>query len=345
MRALTEAEARVVGALLGSALVTERARLKRAGVPRSTYHAARRRAYDEGWLRDRYVPNPVEFGLPFGSFSLARPFAERLGAFLASSERDPSVVFQASSPQLAVTIGFHPSETAARSAVDAMTSGGLAGWSSSVVADLRGPAVPVYFDYEGPFDHLGEVVGAEGYPQGLGGTPAEGAPGPEVFAVRRKSWGATSLVRRPFGTGADERPAHRVGPVSLPWGQRRLLNQGWFAHRVLLDPALLPPFRGRSAPVVVFLSGTLRSGGRPEELFAALTREAQVFPFLFATGDGRVILGALGQAPGPAEVPPGRASVMGVLRQRVEGIEILQESGQLLRAQIDHRYDRLFPNG
>ncbi len=343
MRTLTEAEARVVGALLGSTLVTERSRLHRAGVPRSTYHAARRRAYSEGWLRDRYIPNPVEFGLPFATFTLSRPFAERLGAFVQDRSRDGSVVFLASSPQLALAIAFHPTAEAASEAVTLPERERLAGWSFGIIADLREPSVPVYFDFEGSFSHLGEVEGAEGYPQGLGGGPPHGASRPEEFATRRRGWGAGELVRRPFQGPDGARAAHRIGPVGLPWGQRKLLNQGWMAHRVLLDPVELPPFRGRSAPMQVFVVGAFRANARPEELFAALTRDAQVYPFLFAVGGGKLLLGALGQPPATAgSLPSERASVMGVLKQRLEGIEILQEPAALLKTQIDHRYDRLF---
>lgn len=344
MRTLTDAEARVVGALLGSTLLTERARLHRAGVPRSTYHAARRRAYAEGWLRDRYVPNPVEFGLTHATFVLSRPFAERLGGYLQEQARDGSVVFLASSAQLAFAIAFHRSPADASRTAAAVTEQGFAGAAFSIIADLRGPSVPVYFDYEGLFAHLGEVEGAEGYPQGLGGAPSTRELSPEEYAARRSSWGATELSHRPFPNSDGERPAHRVGPVGLPWGQRRLLNQGWFSHRVLLDPTQLPAFRGRSAPMQVFVTGTLQSGARPEELFASLTQRARVFPFLFAVGSGRVLIGALGQG-APTESAPlmgSRPSVMGVVRERLEGIEILQEPVQQLRTQVDHRYDRLF---
>ncbi|MCI4317338.1 MAG: hypothetical protein L3J96_02260, partial [Thermoplasmata archaeon] len=109
-RTLTDAEAQVIGALLASTRVTERSRLHRAQVPRSTYHAARRRAYSEGWLRDRYIPNPVEYGLPYASISLARPFADRLAPNLAVRRQDVATVYLASSPQLVLSVGWHDTE-------------------------------------------------------------------------------------------------------------------------------------------------------------------------------------------------------------------------------------------
>jgi len=70
VRGLTDAEARVIAVLLAARPDRERERLRLVTVPRSTYHAIRRRAYDEGWLRDRYVPHPVAFGRPFVTFLL-----------------------------------------------------------------------------------------------------------------------------------------------------------------------------------------------------------------------------------------------------------------------------------
>lgn len=346
MRTLTEAEARVLGALLASTLVTERPRLKRAQVPRSTYHAARRRAYAEGWLRDRYIPNPVEFGLPYATFTLTRPFADRLPEFLARGGQDLNTVYLAAGAQVALAIGFYERQGAAEEVATSPVRSGAAAWSFSLVVDLREPSVPVYFDYEGSFAHLGEAEGAEGYPQGLGGAPPATERTEAELGGRRASWAATELVHRPFDAVSAGREAHRVGPLGLPWGQQRMLNQGWIVHRVLLDPARLPPFRGRSADQQVFVVGTLRSGARPEELFAMLTRDCRVFPFLFVVAGRRLLLGALGRPPGAPPEPPNarpRRSVMATLQERVEGIEILQEPAAQFRVELDHRYDRLFP--
>jgi hypothetical protein len=346
VRTLTEAEAQVIGSLLASTLVTERSRLKRAQVPRSTYHAARRRAYAEGWLRDRYIPNPVEFGLPFASFSLVRPFADRVPEFLAGRSADPGTVYLAAGSQIALAIGFYAERKEADRVGARPIQSSTASWSFPLTADLREPSVPVFFDYEGSFAHLGGAEGAEGYPQGVGGRPPGSERSDPELRSRRGSWAATELVHRPFVAVEEGRGAHRIGPLGLPWGQQKMLNQGWIVHRVLLDPARLPPFRGRSADQQVFVVGTFRANARPEELFASLTRDCRVFPFLYAAADGRFLMGALGRPPGEppesADVRP-RRSVMATLQERVEGIEILQEPAGQFRLELDHRYDRLFP--
>jgi hypothetical protein len=345
-RTLTDAEAQVIGALLASTRVTERSRLQRAQVPRSTYHAARRRAYSEGWLRDRYIPNPVEYGLPFASISLARPFADRLAPNLAVRRQDVATVFLASSPQLVLSVGWHDTEHSARRTAEQPVTQGYAAWAFPLVVDLTAPSLPVYFDFEGTFAHLGGNATPEGYPQGLGGnapTPVRAAGSPQE---RRSSWGISELVHRPIQEAGGGRAPHLVGPLGLPWGQQRLLNQGWASHRVLLDPARLPPFRGRSADQQVFVVGTLRESADAPGLFLALTRGCRVFPYLFASSERRILLGALGQTPGLAVVDPNqppRTSVLQTLQAHLEGIEILQEPASHLQVNVDHRYELLFP--
>jgi len=345
-RTLTEAEAQVIGALLASTRVTERSRLQRAAVPRSTFHAARRRAYAEGWLRDRYIPNPATYGLPFVGVVLARPFADRLAPFLEDRANDESTIFLASSPQIVLSIGWYPTQAQARHAVERPQTAGFASWSFPLVAETSTAALPVYFDFEGTFAHLRGDTTPEGYPQGLGGAIPTLPRTPGTAVELRSTWGVTELVHRPFDGDTSGRAPHLVGPFGLPWGQQRLLNHGWVSHRVLLDPARLPGFRGRLADQQVFVVGTLLGGVKAPDVFEALTRDCRVFPYLFAASEGRVLIGALGQGPGSrsaeASVPP-RAPVLRTLRERMEGIEILQESAPAFQLTIDHRYDRLFP--
>jgi hypothetical protein len=350
VRTLTEAEGRVIAVLLGTSPSNERERLKRAGVPRSTYHAARRRAYQEGWLKDRYIPDPARFGRPWVSIVVARPFADRLEELGVRWSRDPACVVASLGGQGALGVFFHPTEAAARRVVDGVTGDALGSGSLSVVADVNAPEVPVYFDYEGLWGHLAAIPGTLSYPNGLGGG-AGGASASAPTISGHQRWGATQLVHRPFTTEAQERGGHLVGPFGLPFSQQKLLRLGWVSYRVLLEPSALPPYRGRSADQVVFVSGSLRAGRRPEELFAELTRDCRVYPFLFATHGDRILLGALGRAPTSgsaavaAEAGPTdpRRPVMATLQASLGAIEVLQEPASAFRTIVDHRYDRLLP--
>jgi hypothetical protein len=121
-----------------------------------------------------------------------------------------------------------------------------------------------------------------------------------------------------------------------------MLSRGWVDHRALLDPAPLPPYHGKSPDLVVLVGGVPRAGALPDELFSRLTRECQVFPFLFVVGTDRWLLGALGAStPPPPDTSSPRRPVLATLQEYLEGIEILQEASNHFVPRVDHRYDRL----
>jgi hypothetical protein len=207
----------------------------------------------------------------------------------------------------------------------------------------------VFFDYEGLWTHLARLPGTATYPSGLGGN-FPGSDGPASPPTNHQKWALGELLRRPFAGGAAARAGHLVGPFGLPFSQQKMLRDGWIAHRVFLYPSRLPPYQGRSAEQVVFVSGRLRKGARPEELFATLTRECRVFPFLFVVHEDRLLMGALGRTPGssagrdlPTADDLARRAVMPTLQTALEGIDVLQELTTQLRIVVDLRFDRLLP--
>ena len=315
-------------------------------VPRSTYHAVRRRAYEEGWLRDRYIPHPLPLGLPWTTFLVARPFADRVEEFGRTVAQEPGNVVLWSGSQTALAVTFRAKANEAKRLLDRIESGRLSAppWSVTVRADS--PTVPVYFDFEGLWCHLAALDGTLAYPHGLGGPLAEQREEEgEVSLSAHQRWAVGELLRRPFVATDQGRGAHLVGPFGLPFSQRKMLAKGWVTHRTLLDPSRVPEHRGKSVDQVVFISGSPKPGARPENLFATLTRECRVFPFLFVVGADRWLLSALGGSnPPPADSGLPRRPVLPTLREYLEGIEILQESAQGFVAQVDHRYDRLLPS-
>jgi hypothetical protein len=350
MRFLTDAEGRIIAVLLGASPSSERDRLHRAGVPRSTYHAARRRAYEEGWVQDRYVPDPVRLGFPWATFVLLRPFADRIEALSKRWSEDPSNVLSWWSPQMALGVFLHGSAKDADRLVRGLDADRAASSVTTLTAHLTEPEVPVFFDYEGLWTHLALLPGTITYPNGLGGN-FPGADGPSTAPSAHQAWALGELIRRPFTAGAEGRAAHLVGPFGLPFSQQKMLRDGWITHRVFLYPARLPPYQGRSADQIVLISGQLRNGARPEELFATLTRECRVFPFLYAVHGDRLLLGALGRTPGvPAPGGPGggdppRRAVMPTLQGALVGIDVTQDLATQVRTVVDMRFDRLVPPG
>ncbi|HXW66433.1 MAG TPA: hypothetical protein VEL82_00890 [Thermoplasmata archaeon] len=341
MRALTEAEARVIAVMLAARPDRERERLRQVEVPRSTYHAVRRRAYEEGWLRDRYVPHPVPLGLPHVTFLVARPYADRQPEFLREVSADAGNVVLWSGSQLALAVLFHARPDSGPKLADRLERHRLLASPIAMTVRADAPTVPVYFDFEGLWCHLTGTEGTLAYPHGLGG-PLDGKDdgGPAPLS-KHQEWALGELLRRPFDAVAQERGGHLVGPFGLPFSQRKMLMRGWIAHRTLLEPGRLPPYQGRSPSQVVLVSGTPKAGARPELLFSTLTRECLVFPFLFVVGTERWLLAALG-GDGPTAAPDsGRRPVLPTLRAALEGIEVLQEPASNFVSSVDHRYDRL----
>ena len=343
MRELTDAEARVIAAVLSASPERERERLLRADVPRSTYHAARKRAYEEGWLRDRYVPDPSRFGRPHATFVLVRPFVDRSSELVENWRSEQSNVVLWSSPQIALGVFFWSTKDAERRWVSRFDQRRLVSWKLVLGADLDGPSVPVYFDHEGLWAHLSDLAGTVAYPHGLGGLPL----GAETAAPSSKAhleWALGELIARPFRAVAQGKAGHLVGPFGLPFSHQRLLAKGWVTHRVFLDPSRLPAYRGRSADQVFFITGSLRSGAQPETLFATLTRDCRVFPFLYVLSQDRLLIGALGGHPTNRSAADGaRRPVMATVQEAVQGIEIVHEEVANLAMIVDHRYDKLFP--
>jgi hypothetical protein len=347
LRALTESEARVIAVLLAARPDRERERLRQVEVPRSTYHAVRRRAYEEGWLRDRYIPHPVPLGRPHVTFLVARPYADRLAEFSRAVADDPGNVALWTGTQLAVAVFFHRKPTEGARVGAQIEKDHSAAPPLSITVSADGPTVPVYFDFEGLWCHLAGLEGTLAYPHGLGGSsdpPPDGEETKTAPLTSHQQWAIGELLRRPFTASEQGRGGHLVGPFGLPFSQRRMLAKGWIAHRTFLEPARLPPYQGRSADQIVLLSGTPKPGARPEQLFATLTRDCRVFPFLFVVGEGRWLLGALGGG-GPSAGPETeRRAVLPTLREALEGIEILQESAANFTSPVDHRYERLLPS-
>lgn len=338
---MTENEARVVGLLLEESPEGERARLRRWGVPRSTYHHIRRKMYAEGWIYDRYIPDPRLVGLPWVSFLLIRPFADWRGALVESLSRDPQCVHLVAGPNLILSIHWDQQEKASRSRwVSIQEPGWVAGGAQLTVAVDPG-SVPVYFDFEGLWGHLANLPGTASYPRGLAGgsTPTVAAP-PSPMAPHQR-WAVRYLLERTVPPAAGSGSGRPVGPFGLPFTARRLIEQGWVSRRSILAPASVPPYQGRTAGRTFFVVGTPRPGARPEELFQRLVGECRVYPFLFVAGTDRWLIGAAAGSRESAPPPTPRRPVLPTLGSSCQGIEIFEADESSPRPVVDHRYDRL----
>ena len=334
----------MIAALLAARPERERDRLRQLGIPRSTYYAVRRRAYLEGWLKDRYVPDPAYLGRPYATFVIARPFAERVQDLAQPVLPTGAPTILWASPQLAFAVFFHAGGADADHVVEVWKERRIIASEATVSADIRGPTIPVFFDFEGAWDHMTQVPGTLAYPHGLGGNlPAEAEPPP---LTPHTAWALSNLLARPFQLPGGSEDGHQTGVFGLPFSERRLLQRGWVTHRVLLNPSQVPSYPGRAGDRLFFVVGTPRAGGRPDALFGRLTRECRVFPFLYVIGARHWLIGALGGDPSPPNVADDRRDrtpVLATLTQVLEGIQIFQEPLAALSLIADHRYDLLAP--
>ena len=324
---------------------SERERLRRVDLASSTYHAVRNRALDEGWILERYLPDPEAFGFPFALFVLARPYAEKLPELREGWAREPGAVAAWMSAQVAFGAFFARSELDAQGIVRRLVPESRVGAAFTVLARIAEGGVPVFFDYAGLFAHLVGLPEPPTYPYGLRSRVRREAESTGLPERTRRT--AAELAGRPFGEErADPGWRRLFGTANLPRPQRALLEEHTVDPRVLPDPGKLPPFQGHRADHVAFVFGELPSPAEPLWLLQALRERHRVCPFLFAYSGRRVLLGLLGQtgtpvAEGPAAPAPFHDLVDATFARFLRRIEVVRELAGSLTTIVPHRYDRL----
>jgi hypothetical protein len=342
MRALTDAEARLIRALLAAPGDSEREFLEETKLPRSTYHAVRKRVYEEGWLRIRFAPHPLCFGLPFVTIAVAHPFADASVEWMERWSRPESNVVLWGGSGLLFGIYLHRSREEARRLSTGLVDDAMRTRSFFLTTGTGTSTLPVYFDFEGVWSHLAGIPGSSQYPRSLtppfpsGSHSPTGPPSPGLQRAAR------NLILRPIVADHEGRSGHFLGLLGLTRPEHRLLDDGWVFRRVLPDFGVLPPFQDRRADQVVFVRGELLEGKNPGELLKALTEKCRVYPFLLAHDEATVVVGTVGQSgPLPAAGNGDRPSVLGTLQEFLRRIEVDSEWVAGLTPIVDHRYDRV----
>lgn len=341
-REVRGAEADVLRSLFRAHPGSEEERIRRSGLPRTTYLSAKKRLYARGVVRDAYLPNPLLFGRRVALFVLARPYAEDF-ASVADRLREAraSVVVWVGRTAI-FGIQLHRTEEDAGHAREEL-SHSLANRLFTLAADLSSAPVPCYFDFEGIWSSIMEREGLDGYPRPLGGPLPQGwfAPTPS----HAETGLAARLVRRSLSSGDTERASHLMGPHTLPRSERRLIHRGLVQWRVLPSIAAFPAHSVRRVQDLVFVHGALKDGITAKELLGRLVYEGHVFPFLYVTDGVSILLSGLGTghpqgSSGTASVQ-GHRSVGGILEGGLSRIEVVRESLVSVTVTVDHRYDRI----
>ncbi|MCI4349623.1 MAG: hypothetical protein L3J93_05355 [Thermoplasmata archaeon] len=345
MRHLSRAASRVIQVLLADVRGTEEDRIRIARVPRSTFESIRRKAFRNGWLRERYLPNPSALGLSRVRFELGRPYADRWIEAAKGWQARPGTVVLWCFPETLLSVRFEPPDpdadgsTRARRGDASDASPFRTLWSVDV--NLERTPVPVYFDFEGAWTRWTGREANITYPLGIPiAHPMRSANGDGPVAPDARRTVAALLANAASRTTGALGPL-LLSPLHFPLEQQRLLRDGVVFRRVLPDFPRIPARLGGPVEQVVFVTGFLRPSGHPEGLLARLAGEASAAPFLLAYDADRLLLGML--APRPPGLPERKGKVLAILRDALTEIEIEREPVGRMSLLVDHRYEDLVP--
>lgn len=310
-----------------------------SGLPRSTYVVARRRAYDEGWVYDRYLPSP-DLGLRQITFALARPYAEARETLVAHWRDLQGTCLLWGLPDHIFVVVLHATAAEAKRTRAALLAGPAAQIPLVLTCDLAEPQIPAYFDYQGVWARVAGVPPGLVYPRPFG----LAAPDRPVVSLGLRQRAHRILAENPEPE-REEGERRFFGPLGFPKSDRRLFSQGWLEWRVIPNLARLPPIDGVRLHRQVFIWGQLSPGTRPEALFQSLRERSRVFPMLYATDGKQVLIGAVGvgeATPALELVGHGRTRpVLATLQDHLNGIESTSAEVDRIEVVVDHRYANL----
>ena len=341
MQALTKGEATVLLSLLGAQWSeTERSRIRASRIPRSTYQEAKRRLYQEGYLKNRFVPDPHALGMRGIRFRVARPTVDEMASAANALVNDPHTVTLWVGQAALFVVQLVPEAQGGTTRPDS-----VAGAISGTVVDLTAlrtlEEVPIFFDVEGAWARVAGAAGPRSYPRGIPCPP--GRAGEERARLTpRTAVALRDLLARPFDASIGARDTSRVAAPFLPRNQRQVLAQGWADWRVLPSFSKTLAYDGRELRQLIIVTGELASGVDVRELAGFLVRRTGSSPFLAASDGSRAILVSFGGTGARTSSAPS-GSVLGSLRATLNNLQIVREDLATLDSRLDLRFDRLPP--
>ena len=318
----------------------DRERMRRSGLPSRTYEAAHKRAQANGWLVERYVPNPILFGKPRLTIALGRPADDLIDECVSRWASLPglSLLWKGAHSMLGAFLS-PPSPTPTMIAQE-LQSENVYSSSFSVELDLRTTPILAYFDFEAEWEGVVGPGGTEGYPRALPLlAPRFGTKIPAVPARwRDRIREIVTSCERDTTAGGTKGKFYRLGRRGVI---RRAIEVGWIEPRNFLNPCHMPEPESWELKQVAYAYGQLKPGQQPNRLLSDLVQQCDFTPFLFASNGTALIIGSLSPRP-PRLRGRGRlVSVRTRLETALQNLEVVREDVFSLRAPVNHRYGDL----
>ena len=165
-RDLTEPESRVILSLLAASPENERKRIYVSGLSQRTYEVARSRVLAEGWVYERYIPDPMAWGVSYLTILAATLTPPDREACRNVLERSQSTVhlWTSDSFLFAVLLG----DLSRDPEVDmVLKSHAGPAHAQRLTIDLSQECLPVFFDFEGVWARLIGTPGPRFYPRSV----------------------------------------------------------------------------------------------------------------------------------------------------------------------------------
>ncbi len=344
---LTPNEVAVVRSRLGSdSSESEVARIRQSGLPRTTYMEAKQRLYARKVLIDCYLPNAEAVPLDGVRFTLAQVYADKIMEAANALLAEPGTVVAWSGVHsiFGVTVqrkGKNDDEHMARRSLDSLRS--IAASAFVVTCAPTAECLPVYFDYEGSWNHLIGVESSRKWPRPFPG-PSRGGGRGWFHSGRPSPEDVKALLGRTLLEVEAGRGSHLLGPAALPRSQLRILDSGLVEWRTMLSLSEVAGPKDRPLTDGIFVAGTLLQLGTLPRLVRELAEQQVAYPFFAASDGQRGLLGFLGMAiedpPEPHRGPPS-TSAFQLINGYLKDIVVVREPLSQLNILRQHRYDGL----
>ncbi len=334
-------EVLVIQNRLGSdAQESEEERIRRAGLPRTTYMEAKQRLYARRVLQDVYIPTSGAAAISKVRFTLLRVFSDKRDSVTRELLARPRTVLVWAGAHSVFGVSME-SDAPKREPGNGVPVSDF-GTSSVELSCTPDPtAIPVYFDFEGGWSNLAGLDYARRWPRPFP-PPAE-SKGRGWFQSRLPSPDLMrSLLERPFRDEGGSPPSHLLGPTTLPRSQLQLVRSGVVEWRTLLSMTETSGPRERQVVDLVFVAGRLRERSGLPGFVQDLAHRKIAYPFLAVSDGEKALLAFFGtglKESSPASPAP--PNVSGVIQSHLEDVVVVREPLSQLSVLRDHRYDQL----